>query len=315
MSHQRLAGHALASCSSHCSKPIVHQWCSLPGHLESFFMIVWTAGIYDVIKSTFHVWVFARKPKKKKRKVKEDPMAKASGPSNAEQAHSMRNVFGFTSTPPATNGTTQAEPAQPSAALQPNPQDPITPTLPAPVQQPQVLPPGQQPVQAQQAQQQPLPAQQAQHAQQAQQQPVQAQQAQQQPAMQPQQQATFKFGFAADRPAEADSALTTVPAQMSHQAAVPAAQAPVAEQSTAAAQPTSDHVPRRVFIGGMPFSYEVSTLSVIHPFIHYKRREACQPSHWVCANTVNCLHASLSEAVLIQWQYDIQHACKDVCIV
>ena len=78
-------------------------------------MIVWTAGIYDVIKSTFHVWVFARKPKKKKRKVKEDPMAKASGPSNAEQAHSMRNVFGFTSTPPATNGTTQAEPAQPTA--------------------------------------------------------------------------------------------------------------------------------------------------------------------------------------------------------
>ncbi|KAL0025187.1 hypothetical protein WJX77_005540, partial [Trebouxia sp. C0004] len=57
-----------------------------------------------------------KKPKKKKRKVKEDPVVKVSGPSNAEEAQLMRNVLGFTAIPPATNATPVTDPAHPSLA-------------------------------------------------------------------------------------------------------------------------------------------------------------------------------------------------------
>ncbi|KAL0035244.1 hypothetical protein WJX79_008227 [Trebouxia sp. C0005] len=57
-----------------------------------------------------------KKPKKKKRKVKEDPIVKASGPSNAEEAQLMRNVLGFTATPPATDATPLTSLAHPSSA-------------------------------------------------------------------------------------------------------------------------------------------------------------------------------------------------------
>ncbi|DBB09220.1 TPA: hypothetical protein ACH3X3_007805 [Trebouxia sp. C0006] len=223
-----------------------------------------------------------KKPKKKKRKVKEDPVVKSSGPSNAEEAQLMRNVLGFTATPPATTATPLTNPAHPSSAslavAQPQAQPQQVMQQAPQVQQPQQAQvQQQQPQQQQQAQvqqpqlavQQPpqqqlqqqlqqLPQQQLQ--QQLQQQP---QQQPQQPPIQPQQQATFRFGFAGDSPAAAAPTGTPAATQTAAPAAVPAAaQAGVEEALPAppAGPAPSEYVARRVFVGGMPFSYEVDAI-------------------------------------------------------
>ncbi|KAL0025223.1 hypothetical protein WJX77_008650 [Trebouxia sp. C0004] len=78
-----------------------------------------------------------KKPKKKKRKVKEDPVVKVSGPSNAEEAQLMRNVLGFTAIPPATNATPVTDPAHPSlASLATAAQAGVEEALPAPPAEP-----------------------------------------------------------------------------------------------------------------------------------------------------------------------------------
>ena len=198
-----------------------------------------------------HTSVCIRKPKKKKqKKVKEDPMVKASGPSNAEEAQHMRSVLGFASTPPATpsaiNITPLAQPAQPQNVPQ---------TVAQPQQvQPQLQQP-QQPLQAQTEQLQQPAAQSVQ--------PL-----AQQPPIQPQQQATFRFGFAGEQPAAPTPVATSTlpaaapqaPSQAASQKAVPAAGA---EQALPAPPAEPEYVARRVFVGGMPFSYEVSK-SVLH---------------------------------------------------
>ena len=196
------------------------------------------------------------KPKKKKqKKAKVDPLAKASGPSNAEEATHMRNVLGFSVPPPATAApcATAVDPCA-SNAVQ-------SATLPAAV--PQIVP---QPLTAapaaaitpastQAVTPAFVPVQQAQQPQHAQQ-PQQAQQ-----SAQPQQpQGTFKFGFAsAERPAEAAPAAA-------QEATQPAAVAPAAAQvlpgPPEAAGTGEGFVARRVFVGGMPFSYEVAPLQL-----------------------------------------------------
>lgn len=180
-----------------------------------------------------------KKPKKKKQKVKEDAAAKISGPSNAEEAQLMRGVLGFASQPPAATPIALA----PSSATAPPPQPqqqmvPAVSALPAPQQ-------AQQPAQTQQAQQ-----------------PAETQQAQAAP-IQPQQQSTFTFGFAAERPAE--TAPVAGGSQASAAAPAAAGEAPqaAAQQAlpgppAAAAEPATDFVARRVFVGGMPFTYEVT---------------------------------------------------------
>ncbi|DBA77344.1 TPA: hypothetical protein ACH3X2_000862 [Trebouxia sp. C0005] len=194
-----------------------------------------------------------KKPKKKKRKVKEDPIVKASGPSNAEEAQLMRNVLGFTATPPATDATPLTSLAHPSSASL---------TAAQPQAQPHQV--TQQPPQMQQQQQ-------AQVQQQSQQQQVQVQHPQmavqqqppQQPPIQPQQQATFRFGFAGESPAAAAPADTPIATQTAVPATAPvAAQAGVegALPAPPAGPASSEYVARRVFVGGMPFSYEVDAI-------------------------------------------------------
>lgn len=174
-------------------------------------------------------------------------MVKASGPSNAEEAQHMRSVLGFASTPPATpsaiNITTLAQPAQPQNVPQ---------TVAQPQQvQPQLQQP-QQPLQARTEQLQQPAAQSVQ--------PL-----AQQPPIQPQQQATFRFGFAGEQPAAPTPVATShptaaapqAPSQAASQKAVPAAGA---EQALPAPPAEPEYVARRVFVGGMPFSYEVDTI-------------------------------------------------------
>jgi len=204
--------------------------------------------LLDFVPYLSSISSFDRKPKKKKRKVKEDPIVKVSGPSNAEEAQLMRNVLGFTATPPAINATPLADPAHPSsaslAAAQPQAQPQQVMQQPAQVQQPQQAQVQQQQQQAQ-VQQPQLAVQQ------------QPQQQPQQPPIQPQQQATFRFGFAGDSPAAA--APTGTPAVTQTAAPTAAAQAGVEEALPAppAGPAPSEYVARRVFVGGMPFSYEV----------------------------------------------------------
>lgn len=190
-----------------------------------------------------------KKPKKKKQKVKEDPAAKISGPSNAEEAQVMRSVLGF------------AQPAQSPAAtpLALTPSSATTPQSPPPLQ-------AVQPVAAQHAPQQ---AQQLVAAQQAQQAraPQQAQQPQAAP-IQPQQQSTFRFGFAADSPAEATPAAGVSEAPAAAPAAVQEAPQAAAQQAlpgppAASAEAPTDFVARRVFVGGMPFTYEVTAICLL----------------------------------------------------
>lgn len=177
--------------------------------------------------------------------MKEDPAAKVSGPSNAEEAQLMRGVLGFASQPPAAAPLTLT----PNSATAPCPQPqqqmvPAVSPLPAPQQAQQAAGPqqAQQPPQTQQAQQ-----------------PQQAQAA----PIQPQQQSTFTFGFAAERPAE--TAPVVGVSQAPAAAAATAGEAPqaAAQQAlpgppAAAAEPTTEFVARRVFVGGMPFTYEVT---------------------------------------------------------
>ena len=186
------------------------------------------------------------KPKKKKqKKAKADPLAKASGPSNAEEASQMRNVLGFTASQPAT-ATAAATAVDPNASI-------AVPSATLPTAAPQVAQPATTPAAVS------APAQQAQHAQQPQQ-PQLAQQAQQpQLAQQPQQaqQGTFKFGFSsAERPAEAAPAAV--------QEATQPAGAETLPGPPEASENTESFVARRVFVGGMPFSYEV------HSFLQKK---------------------------------------------
>jgi len=216
--------------------------------------------LLDFVPYLSSISSFDRKPKKKKRKVKEDPIVKVSGPSNAEEAQLMRNVLGFTATPPAINATPLTDPAHPSsaslAAAQPQAQPQQVMQQPAQVQQPQQAQVQQQQQQAQV--QQPQLAVQQQPQQQLQQQlQQQPQQQPQQPPIQPQQQATFRFGFAGDSPAAA--APTGTPAVTQTGAPTAAAQAGVEEALPAppAGPAPSEYVARRVFVGGMPFSYEV----------------------------------------------------------
>lgn len=191
-----------------------------------------------------------KKPKKKKQKIKEDPTAKISGPSNAEEAQLMRSVLGFA--PAAPVSTPETPTPQPATMAQPTQ---------AHVQQ--------QPAVPQLAAQQAHQAQQAQHAQQAQQaqqpivqQPVAQQQQQQQAApIQPQQQSTFRFGFAAEQPTgtpPANGTSVASPAALAPSQEAPQAVAQPAGPSPAgAAEPATEFVARRVFVGGMPFTYEV----------------------------------------------------------
>ena len=177
--------------------------------------------------------------------MKEDPAAKISGPSNAEEAQLMRGVLGFASQPPA--ATPVAVPQSPATAP---PQQQVVHAVAA-----QPAPQQAQPAAGPQQAQQPPQTQQAQ-------QPAETQQAQAAP-IQPQQQSTFTFGFAAERPAE--TAPVVGVSQASAAAAATAAEAPQAgaQQAlpgppAAAADPAIDFVARRVFVGGMPFTYEVN---------------------------------------------------------
>lgn len=209
-----------------------------------------------------------KKPKKKKQKVKEDPTAKVSGPSNAEEAQLMRSVLGFAAPPqsPAaglapTSATAPTQPQLQAVAPQPAPQHAqqaqqvVTPQQ-ALQQTPQVVAPQQAqqvvaPQQAQQAQQQSVP----QHQQQTQAAPI-----------QPQQQSTFRFGFAAEGPEEAAAPVAggAQPSAAAQQVSQAAAQQVVAQQGLpgppSAAEPATDFVARRVFVGGMPFTYEVDAI-------------------------------------------------------
>ena len=178
-----------------------------------------------------------KKPKKKKQKVKEDPAAKVSGPSNAEEAQLMRSVLGFAPASPAATPST------------------LTPHSTAVTQQPQA-PPQLQPAASQAAVARPqLQPAATTHA--AAHQPVaQPQQQQHQPApIQPQQQSTFTFGFAADKPAGADASAQTAAAPA--QAASPATAQQPLPSPPSGAEPATEFVARRVFVGGMPFTYEV----------------------------------------------------------
>lgn len=213
--------------------------------------------------------------------MKEDPAAKVSGPSNAEEAQLMRSVLGFA-----------APPRSPAAALTPTsatastqPQLQAVAPQPAPQHAQQVVAPQQASQQAQQVvvpqqAQQVVAPQQVQQAQQAQQQsvPQHQQQAQAQAApIQPQQQSTFRFGFAAEGPGEAAAPVTSGAQPSAAAQQVPHATAQQALPGPpSAAEPGTDFVARRVFVGGMPFTYEViassremQPLSLYHSFMFY----------------------------------------------
>lgn len=193
-----------------------------------------------------------KKPKKKKQKVKEDPAAKVSGPSNAEEAQLMRNVLGFAA--PLQSPASSLTPTSAPAPQQPQPQLQAVATQPAPQHAPQVIAPQYAPQvvapqQAQAAQQQSAPQQ---------------QQAQAAP-IQPQQQSTFRFGFGVEVPGEAaptaGGSQASAAAQQVPEAAAQQAPQAAAQQALPgppiAAEAATDFVARRVFVGGMPFTYEV----------------------------------------------------------
>lgn len=206
-----------------------------------------------------------KKPKKKKQKVKEDPAAKISGPSNAHEAQLMRSVLGFAPASPSpaavpvalTSGLAAAPPqAQPqlqavqAVAVQPAPQQAQRAAANQQVQQATA---------PQQAQQKAAP-----------QQTPATQQAQAAP-IQPQQQSTFRFGFAAERPTEAtplaEASQTAAPA-VAQELSQAAAQQALPGPPAAAAEPGTDFVARRVFVGGMPFTYEVRHQTPPPPSLH-----------------------------------------------